>query len=78
MPAEVRWQDVSIEKLRIGDHVRVKLDAYSGEVGDIHNGRYCAVLGLGNGDVIVKSIDGILPKLEKTHHSPYVLERRLI
>lgn len=75
MSAEVVWSDVAIGNVSVGDLVRVKEDAYKGLVGDMHNGRYCEVLEISSGDVIVKSIDGISPQLTKTHHSPHVLEK---
>ena len=76
MPSEVAWTDVSSRDAQIGDVVRVKLDAYSGVVGEIHNGRHCEILAIRDGDVVVRSVDGILPELSETHHSPYSLEKR--
>jgi hypothetical protein len=76
-PNKVEWEFVSANKFSVGDVVRVKIDAYSGDVGDIHNGRLGAVINVKNGDVVIKSIDGILPELHETHHSPNVLEKRV-
>ena len=78
MSSEVTWSDVSLKDTNVGDIVRVKLNAYRGVVGEIHNGRFCEVLAVGGGDVIVRSIDGILPELSETHHSPYSLEKRAL
>jgi hypothetical protein len=43
----------------------------------MHNGRVCEVLLVQGGDVVVKSIDGKLPVLSKTYHSPIVLEKEV-
>ncbi len=60
---------------KVGDIVRVKDDAYSEkEVSRIHNGRICQVIEISGGDVVVRSIDKLEPVLERTYHSPYVLE----
>jgi hypothetical protein len=75
---QVTWTDVMTNSIVIGDMVRVKLHSYSGVVGEIHNGRYCEVLDIRDGDVIVSSIDGLTPSLSETHHSPNVLEKMVI
>jgi dimeric dUTPase (all-alpha-NTP-PPase superfamily) len=67
--------DVTAGSISVGDVVRVKMDSYRGVVGDIHNGRYCEVLDVRGGDVIVCSIDDVMPVLAETHHSPHVLEK---
>lgn len=78
MSAQVKWTDVTASNIAVGDMVRVKLNSYSGVVGEIHNGRYCEVLDVRDGDVVVCSIDGLTPILSETHHSPYVLEKMAI
>lgn len=61
-----------------GDVVRVRSGMYRGDVGKIHNGRICEVLEVRNGDIIVCSIDEKTPRLEKAHHAPHALEKRVI
>lgn len=62
--------------LKKGDLVRVKLSAYAGSAGKLHNGRHCKVMEIRQGDVITRSIDGEEPMLVGTRHSPHVLEKR--
>jgi signal peptidase I len=62
-------------KINPGDVVIVNSDAYSGDVGEMHNGRVCKVLETRDGDVIVMSIDERKPQLWWTHHSPHVLKK---
>ena len=78
MSAQVAWTDVTANNIAVGDVVRVKLHSYSGVVGSIHNGRYCEVLDVRDGDIIVCSIDDVTPVLSETHHSPYALEKMAI
>lgn len=77
MSSEVVWEDVTTGSVSIGDTVRVKANSYKNLVGDMHNGRICEVIGICSGDVVVKSIDGMLPLLTKTYHAPYVLEKKV-
>lgn len=70
-----KWVSVHARNVGPGDVIRVRLDAYRGSLGDIHNGRICQVLDVRDGDVVVKSIDGKLPILTATHHSPTSLEK---
>jgi hypothetical protein len=71
------WISVHVRNVRPGDVVRVRENAYSGSTGEMHNGRVCEVLLVQGGDVVVKSIDGKLPVLSKTYHSPIVLEKEV-
>jgi len=64
--------------LTVGDEVRVKTNAYSGELGVLHNGRRCRIVGIRYGDIIVNTIDDIEPRLSGTRHSPYALEKRVL
>lgn len=73
----MRWIDVTSSNAKIGDFVRVKENAYGKVVGKIHNDRYCVVTEIRDGDVIVRSVDGMTPELTATHHSPHVLEKRV-
>ena len=71
------WEEVNPGELQLGDEVRVSHAAYSSyDVGRLHNGRLCRVIGLQNGDVVVETIDGRHPPLKKVHHPAYKLERK--
>jgi hypothetical protein len=71
------WVAVKPGNIVIRDLVRVKFDAYRGEVGQHHNDRRGRVVGIRHGDVIVKYDDGKLPSSDGVHHSPFVLEKRV-
>lgn len=72
------WISVHVRNVLPGDIVRVRENAYSGNTGAMHNGRICEVLLVRGGDVVVKSVDGKQPALEKTYHSPAVLEKEVL
>lgn len=72
------WVDVRPGDIRISEIVRVRHDAYSGELGTMHNGRQGVVVGVRYGDVIVKSTDGKTPVLEGAHYSPHSLEKLIV
>ena len=61
--------------IKVAEVVRVKADLFDGELGPIHNGRVCRVVGVRYGDVIVKSIDDRTPVLDGTHYSPHDLQK---
>lgn len=69
------WIPAQPGQIVVTDKVRVKADAFSGELGTTHNGRLCKVVGVRYGDIIVKSVDGKTPELDGTHYSPHVLEK---
>lgn len=75
-PNEI-WADVQIGFVHGGDIVRVKHDAFSGELGKIHNGRRGKVQAARSGDVIFRSDDGQEPFLDGVHYSPYKLQKRV-
>ena len=72
------WLAVHSKNVVAGDVVRVRSSAYRGELGKIHNGRLCKVLEARDGDIIVCSIDEMLPYLSRTHHAPHTLEKRVV
>lgn len=72
------WAETNARELRPGDTVRVKPDAYGGDLAPIHNGRILEVISVKYGDVITKSIDNRRPKLDGAHYSPFKLEKKLI
>lgn len=71
------WVPVKPGQITVRDRVRVRYDSYRGEVGRAHNGRSGTVIGIRNGDIIVKYTDQKEPTPEAVHHSPHVLEKRL-
>lgn len=72
------WIQAHTANLKAGDVVRVKDNSYRGSLADVHNGRICEVIQVRSGDVIVKSIDGKLPTLAMTYHSPNILEKKVV
>ena len=77
LPENTRWVQVKPGYIAVADIVRVRPNAYSGDVGKRHNGRVCRVVAIRSGDVIVNAIDDG-EKLEGVHHSPFALEKRVI
>ena len=71
------WQSVKPGNVVVRDEVRVKFDAYRGEVGQSHNNRRGYVVAIRHGDIIVRYDDGKQPPGDGVHHSPYALEKRL-
>ena len=75
--ADETWIEVVPGQIAVANEVRVKADAYAGELGRLHNGRRGKVVAVRFGDVIFNSTDGLEPKLEGAHYSPYNLELRI-
>lgn len=69
------WVQVVPGSIKVADVVRVKSDAYTGDIGRIHNGRVGRVVGVRYGDIIVKSIDEKEPLIDGAHYSPHMLEK---
>ena len=69
------WVPARPGDIKVTEVVRVKADAYNGDVGMIHNGRVGKVVGVRYGDVIFKSTDGKEPFLDGAHYSPHMLEK---
>jgi len=69
------WEQARSGFLKVGDEVRVRPDAYSGELGQLHNGRRGRIVGVRYGDIIVKTTDGKAPVLDGSHYSPDKLEK---
>ena len=63
--------------LGVGDQVRVRKDAYSGELGTIHNGRRGVIVAKRSGDIIVKHVDGLKPSRNDARYPPSVLEKKM-
>lgn len=73
---DYEWKPLQPGQITIGDIVRVKSDAFGGDVGPLHNDRRGTVVAVRYGDVIVNSIDNKKPELKGVHYSPYKLEKR--
>lgn len=75
---EETWVQAMPGYLVVGDEVRVKVDAYTGNTGVLHNGRRGRIVGIRYGDIIVNTTDDREPQLVGSHHSPYALEKRVL
>ena len=69
------WEPARPGFLRVGDEVRVKADAFDGELGQMHNGRRGKIVGVRYGDIIIKTTDGKEPVLDGSHYSPFMLDK---
>lgn len=69
------WIPVRPGDIRVTEKVRVRFDAFGGELGMIHNGRLGVVVGVRYGDVIIKTTDGKEPVLDGAHYPPDKLEK---
>lgn len=69
------WVDAQAGFIKVGEIVRVKADAFEGDIGVIHNGREGIVVALRSGDVIVNSTDEITPELSGAHYRPEKLQK---
>jgi hypothetical protein len=72
------WIPVQAGDIKVTETVRVKADAFDGQLGTIHNGRRGVVVGVRYGDVIIKSTDGKEPLLDGAHYPPQKLEKLVL
>ncbi|UDL16378.1 hypothetical protein SEA_ZOOMAN_94 [Microbacterium phage Zooman] len=63
--------------VQVGNIVRVRSDAFTGDLGRLHNGRVGRVTAKRHGDIIVTTIDDREPKLEMAHYPPSALDIRI-
>jgi hypothetical protein len=75
LPLNGRWIPVQPGQIVVGETVRVKTDAYDGDLGMMHNGRIGRIVGIRYGDVIIKTTDEKEPVLDGAHYSPHMLEK---
>lgn len=73
-----KWVPVQAGDIKVTETVRVKADAFDGNLGTIHNGRRGVVVGVRYGDVIIKSTDGKEPILDGAHYPPNKLEKLVL
>lgn len=71
------WVSVRPGQIKVGDEVRVAFDAYTGELGAIHNGRRGKVVAIRSGDIIVTTTDDKMPRLDGVHYAPISLEKKI-
>ena len=69
------WVSVKPGQIKVGDQVRVAFDAYTGELGALHNGRRGKVVAIRSGDIIVTTTDDKMPRLDGVHYAPVSLEK---
>jgi hypothetical protein len=69
------WVPVRRGDIKVADYVRVKADAFDGELGMTHNGREGVVTAIRSGDIIMKTNDDREPQLDGAHYSPEKLEK---
>ncbi len=72
------WVPVQPGFIKVSETVRVKADAFDGELGMTHNGRRGVVVGVRYGDVIIKTNDGKEPVLDGAHYPPQKLEKLIV
>lgn len=72
------WVPARPGDIKVGDEVRVRADAYQGDLGMTHNGRRARVVAVRYGDVIVKTTDGKSPELDGAHYPPQMLEKLVL
>ena len=71
------WEEVRPGFIKVADVVRVKNDAFVGELGVIHNGRVGKIVAIRSGDIIFKSTDDLEPALDSVHYQASKLEKRI-
>ncbi len=71
------WVSAQAGQIVIADEVRVKWNAFDGDMGKTHNGRRGKVVSIRYGDIIVKTTDGKEPMLDGFHYTPQQLEKRI-
>ena len=75
--ADEVWEEVRPGFIKVADVVRVKNDAFVGELGVIHNGRVGKIVAIRSGDIIFKSTDDLEPALDSVHYQASKLEKRI-
>lgn len=68
------WIAAQPGQLKVTDIIRVKGNAFDGDLGKMHNGRVGKIVGVRYGDIVVKTIDDKFPALDGAHYSPHMLE----
>lgn len=72
------WKPVLVGfNVQVGNTVRVRKDAFSGEAGRLHNGRVGRVTAKRSGDIIIRTTDDREPYLDGAHYPPSALELKV-
>jgi len=72
------WVDALPGFVHASDVVRVKHDAFAGELGTLHNGRVGKVVGVRSGFVFFRSTDEKTPFIDGARYAFDKLERRVL
>lgn len=71
------WIPAQPGQIKVADQIRVRNDAFTGDLGTIHNGRRGIVVAVRSGDIVVRSNDDKEPIIDGSHYSPHHLEKRI-
>jgi hypothetical protein len=71
------WEPARPGFIKVADIVRIRYDAFDGELGNLHNGRVGKIVAIRSGDVIFKSTDDLEPVIDGAHYHPSKLEKRV-
>jgi hypothetical protein len=71
------WVAAQPGQLRVSDEIRVRSNAFVGDLGTIHNGRRGVIVAVRSGDIVVRSTDRKEPTIDGSHYSPHHLEKRI-
>ena len=71
------WVPAQSGQLTVGYQIRVKHDAFQGDLGRKFNGRRGNIVAIRTGRIVVKSTDGIEPLLDGEHFMAEQLEIRI-
>lgn len=75
---EEAWMPVIPGLVHSGDVVRVRHDAFEGDMAKKHNGRVGVVLFVRSGDISVRMTDGLSPNLDGARYRAEHLEYRAV
>lgn len=75
--AEEMWVSAQPGMLKIGNEVRVKHNAFTGDRGTIHNGRRGRIVGIRTGKIFVRSTDDKEPLLDGLDYNIQDLDVRI-
>jgi hypothetical protein len=71
------WMEAYPGFIHAQDVIRVRHDAYDGELGEYHNGRVGKCLGVRSGMIIFRSTDEVHPFIDGAQYPADKLERRV-
>lgn len=71
------WVPAQAGQLKVADRVRVKSDAFQGDLGRKFNGRSGSIVAIRTGRIVINSTDGAKPELDGEHFRAEQLELRI-